>query len=97
MNKYLLCKCKLDKKEAKRFYRENGIIPSPVPDVLRELTQCEKMRISRVCPIMQVYTKSLCGCLGYKGHTINLSNNDKHVAEILPHYPKVIPIVDFKM
>ena len=90
------CKrCKVDKKEPKKFSKENCMIPSPVPDELKNLTEFEQMLISRAFPIMQVYTKPGLGYLGYKGHIITLPNNVQHIADILPHCPKDLPIIAF--
>ena len=85
---------KLDKNEPKRFSSENNMIPSPVPDALFGLSQCEEIFMSRAFPVIQVYTKS-GGSYGYKGHVINFPNNVQHVADVLPHCAKDIPIVAF--
>ena len=90
------CKrCKVDKKEPKKFSKENCMIPSPVPDELKNLTECEQMLISRAFPIMQVFTKPGLGYLGYKGHIITLPNNVQHIADILLHRPKDLPVIAF--
>ena len=92
---FFICRrCKLDKKEPKKFSSENNMIPSPVPDALLDLSQCEEILISRAFPVIQVYIKS-GGSYSYKGHVINLPNNVQHVANVLPHCTKDIPIVAF--
>ena len=50
--------------------------------------------IARAFPVIQVYTKA-GGSYGYKGHVINLPNNVQHIADILPHDPKDLPIIAF--
>ena len=91
---YQCKRCKMDKKFPKKFSRENNMLPSEVPIELQHLSQCEEILIARAFPIMQVYTKA-GGALGYKGHVINLPNNVQHIADVLPHSPKDIPIVVF--
>ena len=71
------------------------MIPSPVPDELKNLTECEQMLISRAFPIMQVYTKPGLGYLDYKGHIITLPNNVQHIVDILLHCPKDLPVIAF--
>ena len=73
------------------------MVPSSVPPQLTDLTQCEEMLIARAFPIMHVYTKSVCGYLGYRGHIINLPNNVQHISDVLPQCPGDIPIVAFIM
>ena len=97
MDQYICTQCKSDKGTQKKFSAENFMVPSVVPPELRDLTQCEEMLIARAFPIMQVYTKAAGGQLGYKGHIINLPNDVKHIANVLPHYPKDIPVVTFRV
>lgn len=91
---YQCKRCKMDKKFPKKFSHENNMLPSAVPVELQHLSQCEEILIARAFPIMQVYTKA-GGALGYKGHVINLPNDVQHIADVLPHCPKDIPIVVF--
>ena len=56
-NKTYTCgRCLRDKKEPKKFSFENDMIPALLPNELQNMTQCEEMLISRVFPVMQVYT-----------------------------------------
>lgn len=93
--KQFICRrCSIDKKEPKLFSFENNMIPSVVPEELSILSQCEEILIARAFPVIQVYTKA-GGSYGYKGHVINLPNNVQHIADILPHNPKDLPIIAF--
>ena len=93
---YICRRCKLDKKEPKKFSTENNMIPGKVPDALKGLTQLEEMLISRAFPIMQVYTKPRGGQLSYKGHVITLPNDVQAISDVLPRCPKDIPIIVFQ-
>ena len=69
--RYHTCKrCKLDKKTPKKFSQANSMVPGVVTMQLRNLTQCEEMLISRVFPVMSVYTRPGAGYYSYKGHVI---------------------------
>ncbi len=72
----------MDKKNPKKFSRENNMLPSAVPFEFQNLTQCEEILISRAFPITQVYTKAW-DSLGYKGHVINFPNNVQHIADVI--------------
>ena len=48
------------------------MIPSELPNPLKNLIQLEEMLISRAFLVMQIYTKPIEGQLAYKGHVIPL-------------------------
>ena len=54
---YICYGCKSDKKSPKKFSAENDMDPGIVPEQLKGLTKVEEMLISRVCPIMRIYSK----------------------------------------
>jgi len=54
---YVCLRCKKDKKVPVKFSNENKLIPSRIPDTLKNLL------ISRAIPVMQIYTKSKGGQL----------------------------------
>ena len=85
-------RCSVDKGTPKKFSVENDMIPSPVPKELQGLTQIEEMLIARALPIMKVYIKP-GGQRGYAGHSINLPQKVTDLAELLPRYPKDIPLI----
>ena len=64
------------------------MIPSPVPDELKDLTQIEKMLIACALPIMKVNMER-GDQRGYSGHCINLPQNVTELATSLPIYPKI--------
>ena len=72
------------------------MIPSKIPDALKNLTQVEEMLISRAFPVMQIHTKPNGGQRDYKGHVITLPNDVQKLADILPRHPKDIPVIVFK-
>ena len=87
------CKrCKVDKKELKKFSKENCMIPSTVLDELKNLTECEQMLISRAFPIMQVYMKpglgyldiyqTLSFCLNRISENLSGSQENLHCVQI---------------
>ena len=55
------------------------MIPSPVPNELKDLTQVEKMSIGHALPIMRVYMKP-GSQRGYSGHCVNLAQNVTELA-----------------
>ena len=63
----LVCpRCKLDKKNPKKFSNQNNMVPSAVPNELKYLTQFEEMLVSRAFVVMQVYVKPGLGyCIYY--------------------------------
>ena len=75
---------------------ENSLIPSPVPNELKDLTQIEEMLIARALPIMRVYIKP-GGQRGYSGHCINLPQNVTELATFLPRYPKDLAVIIVKV
>ena len=72
------------------------MVPTKLPDALKNLTQVEEMLISRAFPVMQIYTKPNGGQKAYKGHVITLPNDVQKLADILPRHPKEIPVIMFK-
>ena len=50
---------------------------------LKDLTQCEKMLICWVFPVMQVYLKPRFVTCSHRGHIITLPPNVQNIAEIL--------------
>ncbi len=92
---YICKQCSRDKKSPKKFSFENSMIPSSVPQELKDLTQVEEMLIARALPIMRVYIKP-GGQRGYSGHCINLPQNVKELAISLPRYPKELSVIIVK-
>jgi hypothetical protein len=72
------------------------MIPSCVPNELKDLTQVEEMLIARALPIMRVYIKP-GGQRGYSGHCINLPQNVTELATSLPRYPKDLAVIIVKV
>ena len=72
------------------------MIPSPVPNELKDLTQVEEMLIAHALPIMRVYTKP-GGQQGYTGHCVNLPQNVTELATSLPRYPKHLAVIIVKV
>ena len=72
------------------------MIPSPVPNELKDLTQVEEMLIARASPIMRVYIKP-GSQRGYSGHCINLPQNVTELATSLPRYPKDLAVIIVKV
>ena len=72
------------------------MMPSKLPNELKDLTQVEEMLIARAFPVMQIYTKPRGGQLAYKGHIITLPNDVQKIADILPRHPKGITVIVFK-
>ena len=93
---YQCTRCLRDKIFPKIFSRENRMMPSPVPQELQGLTQCEEMLIARAFPVMQVYMKPRFGTISYRGHVVTLPHNVQKIADVLPHMPSDLPIVIFK-
>ena len=94
----LVCpRCKLDKKNPKKFSNQNNMVPSAVPNELKYLTQFEEMLVSRAFVVMQVYVKPGLGYFGYKGHTITLPHNVQKVANVLPNIPTGLPVISFSV
>lgn len=54
------------------------------------------MFIVRALPIMSIYNKP-GGQRGYSGHCINLPQNVKELATLLPRYPKDLFVIIVKM
>ena len=94
-NGHICTRCIRDKKTPKKFSFENNMVPCPVPEELKGMTQCEEMLICRAFPVMQVYAKPRFGTYSYKGHVITLPHNVQKVANILPHCPQDLPIITF--
>ena len=80
-------RCSRDKKSPKKFSSENSMIPSPVPNELKDLTQVEEMLIARALPLI-IYMKPGSE-RGYSGHCFNLPQNVTKLATSLPRYPKI--------
>ena len=93
---YVCSRCSRDKKSPKKFSSENSMIPSPVPNELKDLTQVEEMLIARALPIMRVYIKP-GGQRGYSGNCINLPKNVTELATSLPRYPKDLAVIIVKV
>ena len=66
------------------------MIPSPVPNELKDLTQVKEMLIARTLPIMRVYMKP-AGQRGYSGHCVT------ELATSLPRYPKDLAVIVVKV
>ena len=93
---YICLRCSRDKNTPKKFSDANSMIPRPVPFELQGLTQTEEMLIARALPITRVYIKP-SGQRGYSGHCINLPQNVKELASVLPRYPKDLSIIVVKV
>lgn len=72
------------------------MIPTCVPQELKNLTQVEGMLIARALPIMRVYIKP-GGQRGYSRHCINLPKNVTELAKYLPRYPKNLAVIIVKV
>ncbi|XP_066915890.1 uncharacterized protein [Clytia hemisphaerica] len=95
-NNYECTRCKKEKCLPKKFSEENDMIPSTVPVELQGLTQVEEMLIARAFPVIQVYTKPNGGQKAYKGHVLTLPHDVQKIANVLPRYPRDIPVIVFK-
>ena len=73
------------------------MVPSKVPDSLKDLIQVENMLISRAFPVMQIHAKPSAGQHGCKDHVINLPNDNQKLSDILPRHLKDIPVIIFKL
>ena len=93
---YVCSRCFRDKKSQKKFSVENSLIPSSVPDELKDLTQIEEMLFARALPIMRVYIKR-GGQRGYSGHCINLLQKVSELATCLPRYPRDLAVIIVKV
>lgn len=93
---YMCLRCSRDKNRPKKFSDANYMVPGPVPIELQDLTQTEEMLIARALPVMRVYIKP-GGQRGYSGHCINLPQNVKELASVLPRYPKDLSIIVVKV
>ena len=89
-------RCKTDKGNPQKFSLENEMIPSPIPEELKYLTQIEEMLIARVFPLINVYHKPCGGQRAYKGHVISFHADVQKVAKVLPNLLSEIPIVKIK-
>lgn len=69
--------------------------PSPVLRELQGLTQFQEMFIARAFPAMHVYTKPRGGQKACKGHVITLPQDVQQLADILPRFPKDLPVIVF--
>ena len=54
---YVCSRCSRDEKSPKILSSESSMIPSPVPNELKDFTQVEEMLIARTLPITRVYIK----------------------------------------
>ena len=69
--------------------------PSPVPRELQGLTQFQEVFIARAFPAMHVYTKPRGGQKACKEHVITLPQDVQQLADILPRFPKDLPVIVF--
>ena len=69
--------------------------PSPVPRELQGLTQFQEVFIARAFPAMHVYTKPRGGQKACKEHVITLPQDVQQFADILPRFPKDLPVTVF--
>ena len=93
---YVCSRCSRNKKNSKKFSKDNGMVSSPVPPELTGFTQIEEMLISRTLPVMTVYIKPGVQP-GYSGHCINLPQNITELASSLPRYAKDVSVILVKM
>ena len=93
---YVCSRCARDKNTQKKFSDANCTVPGPVPIELQGLTQIEEMLIARALPIMRVYIKP-GGQRGYSGHCINLPQDVKELASVLPRFPKDLSVIMVKV
>ena len=93
---YVCSRCSRDKKNPKKFSKENMMVPTAVPMELQNLTQIEEMLIARALPIMSVFIKP-GGQRAYSGHCINFPQDIRQLASTLPHYPKDLSIIVVRM
>ena len=54
---YVCSRCSRDEKSPKILSSESSMIPSPVPNELKDFTLVEEMLIARTLPITKVYIK----------------------------------------
>ena len=91
--KDIICqRCKNDKTYPKKFSKENEMIPSKVPEELKNLTQIEEMLIARVFPLINIYHKPR-GQRAYKGHVIYFHNDVQKIVKILPNLLSNVPVI----
>ncbi len=84
------------KNTPKKFSDVNCMVAGPVLIELQGLTQIEEMLIARALPIMRVYIKS-GGQRAYSGHCINLPQDVKELASVLPRFPKDLSVIMVKV
>ncbi|CAB4008417.1 Hypothetical predicted protein [Paramuricea clavata] len=72
------------------------MIPSCVPNELKDLIQVEEMLIARALPVMRVYIKP-GGQRGYSRHCINLPQNVTELEASLPRYPEDLTVINVKV
>ena len=65
----------------------------PVPPELAALTDFEEMLVSRIHPLLQVFTLFPSGQLAYVGHIVNLRQHSVEWIQDLPLRPEDVPIV----
>ena len=74
-SEFICVRCKKDKQFPNNFSKENKMMPSELPNPLKNVTQVEEILVSTAFPVMQIYTKPRGGQLAYKGHVIILPND----------------------
>ena len=73
--------------------RNNMDLGGPVPPALAALTDFEEMLVSRVHPLVQVFTLFPSGQLGYVGHIVNYRQDSVEWVQALPLTPADVPVV----
>lgn len=87
------CKsCHRDRNSPKKFSAENNMDPGEVPDELQDLSEIEKMLITRVFPVMSVY-RLRGGQHEYRENVINFPQDIKEFATNLPRHPLSLDVL----
>ena len=72
----------------------NGLgLGSGMPAPLAKLTDFEEMLVSRIHPLIQVFTLFPSGQIAYVGHIVNFRQRSIHWVQNLPLHPNDIPII----
>ena len=64
-----------------------------MPSPLAKLTDFEEMLVSRIHPLIQVFTLFPSGQIAYVGHIVNFRQRSIHWVQNLPLHPNDIPII----
>ena len=79
-----------DKSSNNPFTKQNKMIPSPVPDCLKNLSFTEKLLIAKVNPVLSIYKMPTNKQTKFTGHIINISQDITEIAHTLPRLPSEV-------